>query len=198
MNYIEEAFKHFNMNKCKMIIIPSNVNTKFLRLSDVEFGNVHGALEDILYNAGVGSLMYAMMGIKADLASGVSMVDQFMFWVGPPHWLAVKCIMSYLKGTLETHWRHIGICLRGKDIDLKGFVMPIEREMQTIEDPSQRRCFHRHWIFLAEMQETTKPLHYLYQRWNTWPLTMHKRGHLTWATFGRCEIRTNTSNIHHV
>jgi hypothetical protein len=99
------------------------------------------------------------MGTKTDLAFGLSTVGQFMFWVGPPHWLAVKCIMSYLKGTLEAHWRHIGICLRGKDIDLKGFVMLIEREMQMIEDPSQSTCFHRCWIFFAEVQETTK--HYI-------------------------------------
>jgi hypothetical protein len=60
MNYTEEALKRFNMNKCKTIGIPSNVNTKFLRLLDEEFGNVHGALEGILYNAGVGSLMYTL------------------------------------------------------------------------------------------------------------------------------------------
>ncbi len=36
--------------------------------------------------------------------------------VGPSHWMAVKRIMRYLKGTLD-----LKLCLGGKDISLRGF-----------------------------------------------------------------------------
>ena len=35
---------------------------------------------------------------------------------GPLHWMAVKCIMRYLKGTLD-----FKVCFEGKDIALRRF-----------------------------------------------------------------------------
>ena len=73
-------------------------------------------MEGVPYKAAVGSLMYAMVGTRADLAFAVSMVSQFMSRAGPTHWSAVKRIMRYLQGTCE-----FKLCLGGKDITLKGY-----------------------------------------------------------------------------
>jgi hypothetical protein len=70
-------------------------------------------MQGIPYKAAVGSLMYAM-GTRPDLAFVVSMVSQFMSRAGPSHWMAVKRIMRYLKGTLD-------LCLGGKGISLRGY-----------------------------------------------------------------------------
>ena len=73
-------------------------------------------MEGILYKAGVGSLMYAMVATRADITFTVSTTRQFMLKAGPPHWMPMKHIMRYLKGTLN-----FKLSFGGKDIALKGF-----------------------------------------------------------------------------
>ena len=73
-------------------------------------------MEGVPYKAGVGSLMYSMMGTRADLAFPVSMVSQFMSRPGSAHWSAVKRIMRYLQGTKDHK-----LCLGGNDIVLRGY-----------------------------------------------------------------------------
>jgi len=115
-SYIDEVLKRFNMEECKPIGTPSDTNSKLLRLSDEEFGNVQREMEGVPYKAAVGSLMYAMVATRPDIAFAVSTVSQFMAKAGPPHWVAVKRIMRYLKGSLG-----LKLCLGGKDIALRGF-----------------------------------------------------------------------------
>nr|GEX59191.1 retrovirus-related Pol polyprotein from transposon TNT 1-94 [Tanacetum cinerariifolium] len=47
----------------------------------------------------VGSLMYAMVCTRSDLAHAVSVVSRYMHNLGKMHWKAVKCIIRYLKWT---------------------------------------------------------------------------------------------------
>jgi len=60
--------------------------------------------------------MYAMVATRADLAFPVNMVSQFMARAGPQHWMAVKRILRYLKGTIDYK-----LCLGGKDSELKRY-----------------------------------------------------------------------------
>ena len=115
-SYIDEIFKRLNMEDCKVVGTPFDVNFKLLKLSDDEFMNVQRKMEGIPYKAGVGSLMYAMVAMRVNIALAVSTVSQFMSKGCPPHWMAVKRIMRYLKGTLD-----FKLCLGGKDIVLRGF-----------------------------------------------------------------------------
>ena len=73
-------------------------------------------MEGVLYKAAVGSLMYATVGTRPDLAFAVSTVSQFMGKVGPSHWMAVKRILMYLKGILK-----LKLSFGGNDIFLVGF-----------------------------------------------------------------------------
>ena len=99
-NNIKEILKRFNMEKYKPIGSPFNVDSKLLKLSDE-------VMEGVLYKVGIGSLMYAM---RADIAFAASTVSQFMSKAGPPHWMAAKCIMRYLKGTLDVKLYLGGFC----------------------------------------------------------------------------------------
>jgi transposase InsO family protein len=114
--YIEEVLKRFNMEDCKPIGTPLDVKGSLLKLSDEEFKEVEEEMKAIPYKAAVGSLMYAMVATRADLAFPVSMVSQFMAKAGPQHWMAVKRILRYLKGTIDYK-----LCLGGKNIELKGY-----------------------------------------------------------------------------
>jgi hypothetical protein len=115
-SYIEEMLRRFNMEDCKPVATPSDANSKLLKFSDEEFGNVQMEMEGVPYKAAVGSLMYAMVGTRPDLTFAVSTVSQFMIKAGPSHWMAVKRILRYLKGSLE-----LKLFLGGNDISLVGF-----------------------------------------------------------------------------
>ncbi|KAJ4713215.1 Retrovirus-related Pol polyprotein from transposon TNT 1-94 [Melia azedarach] len=56
----------------------------------------------------IGSLMYAIVCTKPDLAQSVSVVSRFMGEPGKEHWQAVKRIFRYLKGTFD-----VGLIYRG-------------------------------------------------------------------------------------
>lgn len=114
--YIEEVLKRFNMQDCKPIGTPLEANLKLMKLTDEEYAEVEHQMQGIPYKAAVGSLMYAMVGTRMDLAFAVSVVSQHMAKPGPMHWATIKRIMRYLKGSLNHK-----LCLGGNNIALHGY-----------------------------------------------------------------------------
>ncbi|KAL5565857.1 hypothetical protein UlMin_029021 [Ulmus minor] len=58
-------------------------------------------VERIPYASAVGSLMYAMVCTRPDLAYSASLVSRFMSNPGKDHWEAVKWIFRYVKGASD-------------------------------------------------------------------------------------------------
>lgn len=56
-------------------------------------------MSKVPYASAVGSLMYAMVCIKPDMAHIVSVVSRFLSNPGNEHWAAAECILRYLRGT---------------------------------------------------------------------------------------------------
>jgi hypothetical protein len=115
-HYIEEVLVRFGMEDCKPIGTPLDPKAPLVKLTEEEYEQHKHEMQGIPYKEAVGSLMYAMVATRADLAFAVSVVSQFMARPAPMHWAAVKRIMRYLKGTL-----HMKLCLGGKDITIKGY-----------------------------------------------------------------------------
>ena len=55
-------------------------------------------MEDVPYASAVGSIMYAMVGSRQDLAYAVGLVSRYMGRPIKEHWSAVKWIMRYIRG----------------------------------------------------------------------------------------------------
>ena len=76
-------------------------------------------MKAVPYSSVVGSLMYAMVCTRPDLAHAVSVVSRFMSNPGKTHWNAVKWILCYLKGASD-------VCLvydaKKQDDGLTGYV----------------------------------------------------------------------------
>jgi hypothetical protein len=115
-SYIEGVLKRFGMEDCKPVGTPLDPKAALVKLTDEEYDQHSQEMQGIPYKACVGSLMYAMVATRADLAFAVSVVSQFMSKPGPMHWAAVKRIMRYLKGTSDMKL-HLG----GKGIAMKGY-----------------------------------------------------------------------------
>jgi hypothetical protein len=69
------------------------------------------------YSSTVGSLIYAMVCTRPDIAHAVGVVSRYMNNPGKEHWEAVKWILRSLRGT-TTH----ALCFGGSDTFLQGYV----------------------------------------------------------------------------
>ncbi|KAL6514983.1 hypothetical protein OROGR_020562 [Orobanche gracilis] len=67
------------------------------RGGDGELGNTE--MDNVPYASAVGSLMYAMVCTRPDIAHAVGVVSRFLSNSGKKHWEAVKRIFRYLRGT---------------------------------------------------------------------------------------------------
>ncbi|GAA5943248.1 hypothetical protein JCM1841_001263 [Sporobolomyces salmonicolor] len=64
----------------------------------------------------VGSLMYAMLGTRPDLAHSVGVLGRFSSRPSPAHWAAVVRVCQYIKGSLD-----IGLLYSPSDSPIGGF-----------------------------------------------------------------------------
>ena len=53
------------------------------------------------YASGIGSLMYAMLCTRLDIAFAVSVTSRFQSNPGLEHWMVVKAILKYLRRTRD-------------------------------------------------------------------------------------------------
>ncbi len=114
--YVVDVLKRFGMEDCKPIATPLDVNSKLVKLTDEEYAQEAQSMSEAPYKQAVGSLMYAMIATRPDLAYPISVVSQHMARPGSKHWMAVKRIMRYLKKTID-----VKLCLGGFDIVLSGY-----------------------------------------------------------------------------
>ncbi|RVW83710.1 Retrovirus-related Pol polyprotein from transposon TNT 1-94 [Vitis vinifera] len=59
-------------------------------------------MRKVPYTSAMGSLMYAMVCTRLDIAHVVGVVSKFLFYPGKEHWGAVKWILRYMRGTSKT------------------------------------------------------------------------------------------------
>ena len=64
----------------------------------------------------VGSIMYAMLCTRLDVAFVMGLVSRFLSNPGLPLWYAVKRILQYINGTLK-----LQLCYQGDDLKLYGY-----------------------------------------------------------------------------
>ena len=114
--YIAKVLKRFNMEEGKALTTPLPPYVK-LSLDDCPKSDEQRAeMAKVPYSSAVGSLMYAMICTRPDIAFAVGVVSRYMSNPGKKHWEAVKGLMRYLKGTKD-----LGICFGGEDARVLGY-----------------------------------------------------------------------------
>ena len=74
-------------------------------------------MSKVPYASTIGSLIYAMVCTRPDIAHAVGVVSRFMSRSGKQHWEAVKWILRYLKGLSDT-----SLYFTGASLKLQGYV----------------------------------------------------------------------------
>ena len=94
--YIEKVLKKFHMSDCKPVI--SGVLSADMR---PKISKEQKEMENLPYREAVGSIMYIAVSTRPDIAKAVSAVSKYLENPGLKHWMAVKRILKYLKGTKD-------------------------------------------------------------------------------------------------
>mgnify|MGYP002869993966 CR=1 FL=1 len=97
--YINKVLERFNMDKAKVVSSPLATHFKLNSKQSPSTDEEKEDMEKVPYASAVGSLMYAMVSTRPDIAHAVGVVSRFLSNPGREHWNAVKWIMRYLRGT---------------------------------------------------------------------------------------------------
>ena len=114
--YVEQVIRRFNMGDAKPVKTPLANHFKLSKSSCPSSKKEIEEMEAIPYSSAVGSLMYAMVCTRPDIAHAVGMVSRFLSNPGKDHWEAVKWILRYLKGT-----SNMCLCFGGAKPVLEGY-----------------------------------------------------------------------------
>ena len=88
----------------------------------------------------------------------------------PPHWMAMKRIMRYLKGTLDCN-----LCLGSKDITLRGICYADWAGVANDRRSTTCTCFLLALESFCGNVRNNQPLHCMRQRRGTWSLAIARR-----------------------
>jgi len=112
--YIEKVLREFGMwENTNAVATPMNTSGKLEPMPED-----YKATEELCswYSRAIGSLMYAMLGTRPDIAFAVSVCSRYLANPGEPHRKAVKHIMRYLRGSID-----LELTFRGEIRPLLGY-----------------------------------------------------------------------------
>ena len=97
--FTDSVLQKYNMSEAKSAKSLVSVNSKLLKASEE-----CELVDQVLYQSAVGSLLYLATRTRPDIAFGINNVARFCYKPTKQHWMAVKRIFRYLRGTT-----HLGL-----------------------------------------------------------------------------------------
>lgn len=116
-SYVKKILQRFNMQDCKPISTPFPTNVRLSSKMSPSSEKERMEMSRVPYASAVGSLMFAMICTRPDIAHAVGVVSRYMAEPGREHWEAVKRILRYLKGTSD-----VALCYGESGLTVKGYV----------------------------------------------------------------------------
>ena len=99
--YLDKVLKRFRMDKAKKGSLPM-LSGKILSKAQCPRTALEKAeVDGTRYASAIGSIMYAMLSTRPDVALALSLTSRFQSNPGKDHWSAVKNILKYLKYTKD-------------------------------------------------------------------------------------------------
>jgi transposase InsO family protein len=95
--YIEEVLERFGMENCRPSQSPLAAGDKLVPIPPN--ASEPDPKEKLMYQRIIGSLMYAMVGTRPDIAFAVSATSQFAASPQHEHWVVLRHTLRYLRGS---------------------------------------------------------------------------------------------------
>jgi hypothetical protein len=110
------------MHGSKLIKVPIPIGVKLSAYQCPKTKEEEEDMFHVLYASAVGSLMYAMVYTRPDIAHAMGVLSRYMSKPGKEHWTTINRVFGYLRGTTN-----YGLCYQGrpgldKVADIHGFV----------------------------------------------------------------------------
>ncbi|KAL0368210.1 UNVERIFIED_CONTAM: Retrovirus-related Pol polyprotein from transposon TNT 1-94 [Sesamum calycinum] len=100
-NYIEKVLKRYGMQDCKPGDTPVTKGDKFSLKQCPKNNFEEKEMQKIPYSSVVGSLMYAQVCTRLDIAYIIGMLGRYLSNPGLNHWIAAKKVLRYLQRTKD-------------------------------------------------------------------------------------------------
>ena len=97
--YIQKVLKIFNMQNSKLASTPFASHFKLSKHMCPKTQEEMDYMSKVPYPSAFGSLMYAMVCARPNIAHAVGVVSRYMNNPRKEHWMVVKWILRYLRGT---------------------------------------------------------------------------------------------------
>ena len=99
--YIDTVLKRFSMENSKRGNVPTQSGIVLSKKDAPHTDEEKERMNRIPYASAIGSIMYAMLCTRPDVAYALGCVSRFQSNPGEKHWTAVKCILKYLRNTQD-------------------------------------------------------------------------------------------------
>ncbi|KAJ9542250.1 hypothetical protein OSB04_028756 [Centaurea solstitialis] len=99
--YIDKVLKKFRMDESKKGFIPMQHGIVLSKTQCPVSSQDQDKMKTVPYASAIGSIMYAMLRTRPDVAYSVSVTSRYQQNPGEPHWVAVKNILKYLRRTKD-------------------------------------------------------------------------------------------------
>ncbi|KAJ9541466.1 hypothetical protein OSB04_027972 [Centaurea solstitialis] len=97
--YIDKILKKFRMDESNKGFIPMQHGIVLSKTQCPVSSQDQDKMKSVPYASAIGSIMYAMLCTRPDVAYSVSVTSRYQQNPGEPHWVAVKNILKYLRRT---------------------------------------------------------------------------------------------------
>ena len=99
--YIEEVLKRFSMENSKRGLLSFRYGIHLSKKMCPSTPEKIERMSKISYASVIGSLMYAMLCTRPDIAHTVSVTSRYQSNPDEEHWTSMKCILKYLRRTKD-------------------------------------------------------------------------------------------------
>src|SRR3954465_7800541 len=128
--YLDKILKKFKMEDSKKGFLPMTQGTTLSKTQSPASAEEREIMDKVPYASAIGSIMYAMLCTRPDVAHAISLTSRYQSDPGVEHWTAVKNILKYLNRTKEMFLVYGG----DEQLVVKGYV---DASFDTDKDDSK-------------------------------------------------------------
>ena len=115
--YVEKVLQHFNMQNAKLVSTPFPIQLKLSAEQSPSIEAEKADMAQVSYSSVVGSLLFAMVCTRPDIAQAVRVMSRYIANLGSDHWTVVKWILWYLRETTNH-----SLCYGSAGLECIGYV----------------------------------------------------------------------------
>ena len=114
--YIDKIVKRFNLEESKRGYLPERHGVVLSKSMSPQTDEEKEKMERTPYASAMGSIMYAMLCTRPDVAHALGVASRYQSDPGPAHWGAAKTILKYLRKTQD-----LFLVYGAKELVIEGF-----------------------------------------------------------------------------